>query len=69
MILSDAQKAAVKKVESLIALTDEAIYEAADVFPQSVYLLWKQCSIEVCNGGFWIEKVVERMEEECATDK
>ena len=64
MSLNDKQKNAIAKVESLIAATDEAVYEAADVFPQSVYLLWKQCSIEVCNGGFWIEKVVERMEEE-----
>lgn len=64
MVLSDAQKAAIRRVERCIMYADEAIGEAAALFPESVRLLWRQCSIEVTNGTFWIDKVVERMEEE-----
>ena len=64
MSLSGKQKDAVAKVEKSIMEADEVICEAMDVFPESVRLLWRQCSIEVTNGIFWIEKVVEKMEEE-----
>ena len=70
MVLSDAQKTAIGEVERHIMEADEAIGEAAALFPETVRLLWRQCSIEVTNGIFWLEKVVEKMEEEeCATDK
>ena len=64
MVLINAQKAAVEEVERRIMDADEAIGEAASLVPESVRLLWRQCSIEVTNGIFWLEKVVERMAEE-----